>query len=100
MKKADESTHDVLVTAICENKNNASLYKALTDIQRTIQGVTTQINETIAKLNELLKNYQLEFNFNYDDDDNGDAGDENESKSSDTFRGTKKFIEEMKKETE
>ena len=43
MRKADEEAHDALVKAISANNNNASLYKALTQIQTSILSITTKL---------------------------------------------------------
>ena len=36
MRKADEVTHDILIKAISGNSGNASLYRSLSDMQKTI----------------------------------------------------------------
>lgn len=90
MRKADEVTHDVLIKAISKNSSNASLYRSLTEIQKTIISITTKISEIITGLNNLLKNYQLELNFKEDNsiNENEEVGDVING----ACRGTKSFI--------
>lgn len=63
MQKADEITHDMAVKAIGQNCTNASMYSALTKQQAQLIAIQKQIDETIEKLQSILKNYQLELNF-------------------------------------
>ena len=60
MRKSDERTHDILLKSIAKNSSNASLYRALTEIQKTTLSITKQMNDIINGLNGLLKNYKLE----------------------------------------
>lgn len=90
MRKADEQAHDSIINAISSNSNNASLYRALTDIQKTILSITTKISEIIISINNLLKSFQLEINF--------DKTDNKEDLNS--TRGSKAFINNMRKEME
>lgn len=87
MRKADEEAHDALVKAISANNNNASLYKALTQIQNSILSITTKMSEIVDRLNNMMKGYQLEIQF--DDEDS------KETDSKNTHRGTKEFIKQM-----
>ena len=93
MRKTDEVAHDLLIKAISGNSSNASLYKSLSDIQKTIISVTTKIGNIVEGLNTLMKGYQLELNFESEDlpapqsDDLDNVGN--------THRGTKEFIEKM-----
>ena len=89
MRAADEEAHDSLVKAISGNNNNASLYLALARIQSSILSVTTKIGEIVDRLNNLMKGYQLEIQF-----DNGEGvGDV--SNDSSIHRGSKEFIKAM-----
>lgn len=97
MRKADEVAHDNLLKAIAGNSSNASLYRSLTEMQKTIISITTKMGEIIAGLNNLMKGFQLEINFP-DNNSNDDEGDVEYAK--DTYRGSKEFIEQMKKESE
>ena len=63
MRKADEITHDMIVKAIGQNCTNASLYGALTKQQAQLISIQKQMDETIEKLQSLLKTYQMEFDF-------------------------------------
>lgn len=90
MRKADEEAHDILVKAITGNSGNASLYKSLSEMQKTIISITTKIGDIIEGLNSMMKGYQLELNF-----DNQSQKEEEQTEASNTFRGTKDFIQQM-----
>lgn len=96
MRKADEVAHDNLLKAIAGNSSNASLYRSLTEMQKTIISITTKMGEIVTGLNNLLKGFQLELNFQ---EDNSEVDSEITS-SKDTHRGSKEFIEQMKRESE
>lgn len=88
MRKTNEEVHDIILNAISANSSNASLYRSLTDVQKTIINITRQISEIIDGLNKIIKGYQLEFDFDK----------ENEKEDSkDVHMGTKDFINQMKK---
>jgi hypothetical protein len=93
MRKADEEAHDLLIKAIAGNSGNASLYKSLADMQRTIISITSKINDIVDGLNNMMKCYQLEIDFN----NTHENEDETEEPISDnkTFRGSKEFISMM-----
>lgn len=94
MRKSDEITHDLCLRSIGLNANNASLYKSLTSIQSSMLSIQKQMDETIKNINALLKNVQLELNF-----DNPEEKDvKQEDTISDATRGSKRFIEQMKKQ--
>ena len=95
MRKTDEVAHDFLINAIKGNSGNASLYKSLAEIQKTILSITTKMNETIAGLNNLVKGYQLEFNFDPEPKDESNDTPEPDEISSTTCRGSKEFIRKM-----
>ena len=63
MRKADEVAHDNLLKAIAGNSSNASLYRSLTEMQKTIISITTKMGEIVTGLNNLMKGFQLEINF-------------------------------------
>lgn len=94
MRKADEKAHDALLNGISSNNTNASLYRALGEIQRTSLAVTKQINETVQALNNLIKGYQLELQFTKDDPDE-QPQDENT-----IYRGSKSFIADQIKKSD
>lgn len=100
MRKTDEVAHDLLIKAISGNSGNASLYKSLTEVQKTIISITTKIGDIITGLNNLMKGYQLEINFD-SPEDNEDGTDNNEDNiKKNTWRGTKDFINDMNKNEE
>lgn len=88
MRKADEKANDAILNAISSNNNNASLYRALTEIQKTIISITTKMNEIVTELNNMMKGFQLELNF-----DDSDEEECNTPKT--TCRGSKEFIKQM-----
>ncbi len=90
MRKADEQAHDILLKNIGCNPGNASLYRALTETQRTILNITSKIEETIQRLNAMMKAYQMEINF----EPQQEAQPENGQQAS-IHRGSKAFIEDM-----
>lgn len=99
MRKSDETTHDILLGAIAKNSSNASLYRALSETQKTILSITTKINEIVSGLNGMLKNYQLEIQWKEETiDEEVDKDDDEEIK--DIHKGAKSFIEQMNREDE
>lgn len=88
MRKADEVAHDNLLKAIAGNSSNASLYRSLTEMQKTIISITTKMGEIITGLNNLMKGFQLEINFQ-------EESNEEITSSKDTHRGSKEFINMM-----
>lgn len=96
MRKADEIAHDLCLKNIQTNSGNASMYKSLTELQRTTAALTTKIEETIEKLGVFIKNYQHELNFEDDPEKNGDDDDDDiPQNTGTTYRGSKAFIEAM-----
>lgn len=98
MRKSGEVAHDIIIQAIAQKPDNASLYKSMTAIQSSLLSIQKQMDETIKNLNNLLKNYQFELRFD-------DAEKELEKKSDDnetsvTFRGSKDFINSMNASTD
>lgn len=91
MRKTDEEAHDLLIKAIAGNSGNASLYKSLSEMQKTIISITSKIGDIIEGLNNLMKGYQLEINF----EDKPQESNSNDELPSSTFRGTKEFIQQM-----
>ena len=92
MRKSDEIVHDLCLKSVGLNTNNASLYKALTGIQASMMNIQKQMDETVRNINTLLKNVQLEINFEQENKN------EETPVSKDITRGTKKFIEQMNQE--
>lgn len=90
MRKADEVAHDLIVNAIAGNSSNASLYKSLAEIQKTILSITTKMGDIITGLNNLLKGYQMELNFDQVENQSDDSVDIKK-----TSRGSKEFIQRM-----
>ena len=95
MRKSDEVTHDILVRSIGQNPGNASLYRSLSEVQKTMLSIQTKIDDTIKSLNTFMKGYQMEINFNPQKEE----GEEQEITTIAT-KGTKSFIENLKKEGE
>ena len=97
MRKTDELAHDFILKAIQGNSSNASLYKSLTEVQKTILSITTKMSEVITGLNTMLKGYQLELDFDKKEEDvNEDSNEEEETTKSPTMsRGSKEFIRMM-----
>ena len=93
MRKADERAHDAILQAISTNNNNASLYRALTEIQKTIISITTKMGEIVTGLNNMMKGFQLEMTFDKNTEEEIEA-------SQNTHRGSKDFIKSMLKEAE
>ena len=94
MRRADEEAHDLLIKAITGNSGNASLYKSLTEMQKTIISITSKIGDIIEGLNALMKGYQLELNFDNEKEEleNSTSSD---SSNQNTHRGSKEFIKYM-----
>jgi hypothetical protein len=99
MRAADEVTHDVLIKAIAANSGNASLYRSLTQVQTTILQITTKIETIINNLTTMIKGYQLELNFKMEQEQLNESNDEPTTieDSPTTHRGSKSFIEQMKR---
>lgn len=97
MKKINEIVHDHLVGSIAKHPGNASLYKALNDMQGRMLSVDKQIREQIAGFNKIITGYQMELNFAQDNDLGGDSGGTTSLDDGSVMsRGNKAFIEEMK----
>lgn len=103
MRTADEATHDVLIKAIGANSSNASLYRAMTDVQKTILQITTKIETIVNNLTTLIKGYQLEINWKLEQEQlmKPDKPEEESEMTIDDVstqhRGSKSFIEQMNK---
>ena len=96
MRKADEEAHDILIKAITGNSGNASLYRSLSEMQKTIISITTKINDIITGLNNLMKGYQMEMNFDSQEPEPQESTEEsNQTTNQMTYRGTKEFIQHM-----
>ena len=97
MKRMDEITQDSLVKAIAGNPNNASLYRALTDIQRTILNIQTKIDEIVRSMTSFMKGYQMEIDFNPTSEEPV-SNSSDDSPSEVMTRGSKEFIQQMRSE--
>lgn len=95
MRKSDEVTHDILVKSIGQNPGNASLYRSLSEVQKTMLSIQTKIDDTIKSLNTFMKGYQIEINFNTKADE-----EEIKEEAIAVSKGSKNFIENLKKEGE
>lgn len=94
MRKSDEKIHDLCLRSIGMNSNNASLYSSLAKIQGTLLNIQKQMDETIKNINTLLKNVQLELNFDHNNAEQQESELINEQGNR-TSRGSKDFINEM-----
>lgn len=92
MRKADEVIQDTLVKSISANSGNASLYRALSEIQKTILAITTKIEDVVKSLNGMMKGFQLEFEFPQKEQDENS---EEIITDNGVFRGSKDFISQM-----
>lgn len=103
MRTADEATHDILIKAIGANSSNASLYRAMTDVQKTILQITTKIETIVNNLTTMIKGYQLEINWKLEQEQlmkSDEPEDDSEMTVDDVstqHRGSKSFIEQMNK---
>ena len=97
MRKSDEIAHDLCLRSIGMNTNNASLYIALSGIQSSMLSIQRQMDDTVKNINNLLKNVQLELNFD-NNQQNNTQGQQEIPLDSNTTRGSKKFIEMMNQE--
>lgn len=97
MRKSDEIVHDLCLKSVGMNPNNGSLYKSLTGIQKSMLNIQIQMDNTVRNINNLLKNVQLEFDFEQQKQENPT---ENEPVANDpsVTRGSKRFIEQMNAE--
>ena len=63
-------------------------------MQKTIISITTKMGEIVTGLNNLMKGFQLEINFQEESTPDTDTI----SSSQDTYRGSKDFINKMNEE--
>ena len=92
MRKGDEITHDLLLRSIGRQSTNERLYKCLATIQKSMMDIQTKMDETLKRLNDMLKNVQLEMNFTPKNEE------EKKQETDDTSvcRGSKEYIEKLK----
>ena len=102
VRKSDETVHDIILKAISKNSSNASLYRSLTEVQKTILSTTSDISTKIKDINTMLKNIQLEINFKQDEVKPGETGDlfNQQNLAYQAYRGSKDFIKQMRGELE
>lgn len=97
MRRSSERAHDILVKQIGAKPGNASMYKALKDLQKSLLDIQTKLDETVRTVNNLLKNYQLELPFdkeeNLEDGETESSGDHGASGL--RYRGSRQFIIDM-----
>lgn len=87
MRKANEISHDKILESLQTRADNASLYRALTELQKTAIALSNKIHDTFEKLNNLCISEQPENN-NIEEDE------ETEEKISSIHRGSKSFIQQ------
>ena len=95
MRKTDETLHDIAAKAIAGNSSNASLYTSVTRIQDNLLDIQKQMDQTILNLNNLLRGYQTEINFDQPQENKQD-----QQNNDGLSRGSKGFIQQMIKEQE
>lgn len=91
MRKADEEAHDALLKAISENKSNASLYRSMAEIQKTSIAVTNKIHDTMDRLGEICKGFQIDTPLQ-------DGEQPEQAPETKFHRGSKEFIKQMMEE--
>lgn len=97
MRKSDEIIHDLNLKSIASNPNNASLYRSLKDIQASMLSIQSKIDDKIKDITSLLKEKQLELNYA---EESENPSHPEETQPNNTYRGSKTFIEDMKKAEE
>ena len=97
MRKSDEIIHDLNLKSIASNPNNASLYRSLKDIQASMLSIQSKIDDKIKDITSLLKEKQLELNYSEESENPSQPA---ETQPNNTYRGSKTFIEDMKKAEE
>lgn len=95
MRLIDERVQDELVRAIGRKGDNASLYAVLPKLQAQMIATQNKIDSTLDRIKNLLKNYQMELNFEEVEESSNDESDD-EMGTSATTRGTRAFIEKYK----
>lgn len=98
MRKSDEIIHDLNLRSIASNPNNASLYRSLKDIQASMLSIQSKIDDKIKDITGLLKEKQLELN--YAEENIEVPKNEDGQPVGNTYRGSKNFIEDMRKNNE
>lgn len=96
MRKSDEIVHDLCLKSVGMNPNNGSLYKALSGIQKSMLNIQIQMDNTVRNINNLLKNVQLEFDFEQQQKQENQEAEAPSDPS--VTRGSKRFIEQMNAE--
>ena len=99
MRKSDEIIHDLNLKSIASNPNNASLYRSLKDIQASMLSIQGKIDDKIKDITGLLKEKQLELNY---EEENKEVpkNEDGQPAVGSTYRGSKNFIEDMRKNNE
>lgn len=87
MRKVDEEAQDAILQAISANKSNGSLYRSLSDIQKTSIALSNKIHDTIDRLSTICKDFQHELPIEEEQSDS--------KPTTDAARGSKAFIESM-----
>lgn len=101
MAETNEAIHDNLVKAISHKPDNASLYRALTKLQKNIITIQTQISQIMKEFTQMCKAYQTEITFKTEDNSNTSSNEfEEMNDGSTTSRGRKAFISSMNNFTE
>lgn len=96
MRAIDVATQDGLLKSISGNSSNASLYKSLTELQKTILSIQSKIDDTIKSLETFMKGYQLEIDFTKDVNQEMQYDSSDDAIEEMTTRGSKDFITKMR----
>lgn len=98
LRRVDEVVQDTLIKSISSSTRNASLYKALSDMQRTILSITAKMEESTQNLEKLMKEYQVMAQA--DPLEGVMESQESEETPGSLSRGTRDFIRKMTEGTE
>lgn len=88
MKKIDERVQMVILNAISNDNSNPTMYKSLSDIQKNLITLTSQINETIKNIRNIIKTHTYKI-------DNEQINEDSIDPNIYRCRGSKDFISKM-----
>lgn len=84
---SNDKIHDLLVTSIGKNPENASLYRGLFQLQSSILSIQKQMQDIFKRFESIKHNgIQMELEFKTDNDETG------------VYRGSREYIMEMQKQ--
>ena len=88
MRKVDEEALEAIIQAISANKSHSSLYRSLSEIQKTSIALSNKIHDTVDRLSTICKDFQLGMPME-------ETTSEDNAPRVGAHRGSKAFIEEM-----